>query len=40
VVSATVAAPAVNRVIFCCFSTGSAHLHQQAMAGYGGPCVD
>jgi O-acetyl-ADP-ribose deacetylase (regulator of RNase III) len=43
-VSATVAAlataPAVSRVIFCCFSRDSANLHQQAMAGYGGPCVD
>jgi O-acetyl-ADP-ribose deacetylase (regulator of RNase III) len=39
-VVALAAAPAVSRVIFCCFSSDSAHLHQQAMAGYGGPCVD
>jgi O-acetyl-ADP-ribose deacetylase (regulator of RNase III) len=39
-VAALAAAPAISRVIFCCFSADSAHLHQQAMAGYGGPCVD
>jgi O-acetyl-ADP-ribose deacetylase len=33
-------APAVNRVIFCCFSDASARLHQQALAGLDGPCVD
>jgi O-acetyl-ADP-ribose deacetylase (regulator of RNase III) len=40
VVAALAAAPAVSRVIFCCFSSDSAHLHQQAMAGYGSPCAD
>ncbi len=43
-VSATVealqAAPAVSRVIFCCFSRDSAALHEQAMAGFGNPCTD
>ena len=43
-VSATVealqAAPAVSRVIFCCFSRDSAALHEQAMAGFGSPCTD
>jgi O-acetyl-ADP-ribose deacetylase len=34
------AAPAVNRVIFCCFSNDSATLHAQAMAEFGRPCAD
>jgi O-acetyl-ADP-ribose deacetylase (regulator of RNase III) len=34
------AAPAVTRVIFCCFSNGSAALHAQAMAKFGSPCAD
>jgi O-acetyl-ADP-ribose deacetylase (regulator of RNase III) len=34
------AAPAVSRVIFCCFSNDSAALHAQAMAGFGDPCAD
>jgi O-acetyl-ADP-ribose deacetylase (regulator of RNase III) len=34
------AAPAVNRVIFCCFSDVSAALHAQAMADVGSPCAD
>ncbi len=34
------AAPAVSRVIFCCFSDESAALHAQAMAEYGAPCPD
>jgi O-acetyl-ADP-ribose deacetylase (regulator of RNase III) len=34
------AAPAVTRVIFCCFSNDSARLHEQALAGLGGPCTD
>jgi O-acetyl-ADP-ribose deacetylase len=39
-VAALAAAPAVSRVIFCCFSSDSARLHAQAMAGVGGPCTD
>jgi O-acetyl-ADP-ribose deacetylase len=39
-VKALGAAPAVNRVIFCCFSNDSAHLHAQAMAEFGSPCAD
>jgi O-acetyl-ADP-ribose deacetylase (regulator of RNase III) len=37
---ALAAAPAVTRVIFCCFSNDSAALHAQAMAEYGSPCAD
>jgi len=32
-VDALVSAPAVRRVIFCCFSEASARLHAQAMTG-------
>ncbi len=32
-------APAVRRIIFCCFSEDSARLHMQAMAGFGSPCT-
>ncbi len=43
-VSATVAAlpsaPAIGRVIFCCFSDASAALHAQALACLGDPCAD
>ena len=39
-VDALAAAPAVRRVIFCCFSNGSAALHAQAMAEFGSPCAD
>ena len=39
-VDALVTAPAVTRVIFCCFSNESAALHAQAMADVGGPCTD
>ena len=34
------AAPAVNRVIFCCFSRDSATLHDTAMTAFGSPCPD
>jgi O-acetyl-ADP-ribose deacetylase len=34
------AAPAIDRVIFCCFSRDSAVLHAQAMAGFGEACND
>jgi O-acetyl-ADP-ribose deacetylase (regulator of RNase III) len=36
---ALAAAPAVSRVIFCCFSEASAVLHVQALAEAGGPCA-
>jgi O-acetyl-ADP-ribose deacetylase (regulator of RNase III) len=39
-VAALAAAPAVSRVIFCCFSNDSARWHAQAMAGVGRPCTD
>jgi O-acetyl-ADP-ribose deacetylase (regulator of RNase III) len=39
-VKALGAAPAVNRVIFCCFSNDNARLHEQAMAEFGSPCAD
>lgn len=38
-VDALAMAPAVNRIIFCCFSDDSAALHAQAMAEFGGPCA-
>jgi len=34
------AAPAISRVIFCCFSDESARLHALAMAAFGDPCAD
>jgi O-acetyl-ADP-ribose deacetylase len=43
-VSATVEAlkmaPAIARVIFCCFSKDSADLHRQALQRFGAPCAD
>jgi O-acetyl-ADP-ribose deacetylase (regulator of RNase III) len=39
-VDALAAAPAVARVIFCCFSNESARLHAQAIAEFGSPCAD
>src|ERR1700688_2201178 len=38
-VDALAAAPAVARVIFCCFSNDSAALHAPAIAGFGSPCA-
>ena len=38
-VEALAAAPAVSRVIFCCFSDDSARLHAQALAEVGSPCA-
>jgi O-acetyl-ADP-ribose deacetylase len=38
-VDALATAPAVSRVVFCCFSDESAALHAQAMAGFGSPCT-
>jgi O-acetyl-ADP-ribose deacetylase len=40
VLDALPAAPAVSRVIFCCFSNESARLHAQSMADLGNPCAD
>ena len=37
---ALAAAPAVSRVIFCCFSEEGAALHAQALAEFGSPCPD
>jgi O-acetyl-ADP-ribose deacetylase len=43
-VSATVealkAAPAIRRVIFCCFSKASATPHEQVLTEFGEPCAD
>jgi O-acetyl-ADP-ribose deacetylase (regulator of RNase III) len=43
-VSATVVAlataPAMNHVIFCCFSRDSAILHEAALGAFGSPCPD
>jgi O-acetyl-ADP-ribose deacetylase (regulator of RNase III) len=33
------AAPAVTRIIFCCFSNDSAALHEKAMEEFGSPCA-
>ena len=39
-VSALETAPALDQVIFCCFSRDSATLHEQALAAFGSPCPD
>jgi O-acetyl-ADP-ribose deacetylase (regulator of RNase III) len=39
-VDALAVAPAVSRVVFCCFSQDSARLHEQALAAFGSPCAD
>jgi O-acetyl-ADP-ribose deacetylase len=39
-VGALAASPAINRVIFCCFSAESARLHAQAVAEVGRPNPD
>jgi O-acetyl-ADP-ribose deacetylase len=39
-VRALQAAPAVSRVIFCCFSDESAALHRRAIAEIGDPCAE
>jgi O-acetyl-ADP-ribose deacetylase len=39
-VGALTTAPAVIRIIFCCFSDDSARLHAQAMAELGSPCAN
>jgi O-acetyl-ADP-ribose deacetylase (regulator of RNase III) len=38
--NALATAPAVSRIIFCCFSNDSARLHAQSMADTGSPCAD
>ena len=38
-VEALKTAPAVSRVIFCCFSKDSAALHEGVLAGFGEPCA-
>ncbi|MEH2522095.1 O-acetyl-ADP-ribose deacetylase (regulator of RNase III) [Bradyrhizobium sp. AZCC 2176] len=40
VVDTLSAAPALERVIFCCFSDASAELHQAALNTFGRPCAD
>ncbi|KRR26660.1 O-acetyl-ADP-ribose deacetylase [Bradyrhizobium retamae] len=40
VVDGLAAAPAVTRVIFCCFSPDSGLLHERALAAFGSPCAD
>ena len=37
---ALAAAPALTRIIFCCFSSDGARLHAQAIADVGSPCRD
>jgi O-acetyl-ADP-ribose deacetylase (regulator of RNase III) len=37
---AVIAAPGLNRVIFCCFSEHGGRLHEQALAAFGSPCAD
>ena len=39
-VDALAAAPAVTRIVFCCFSSDSARMHAQALAEVGSPCAD
>jgi O-acetyl-ADP-ribose deacetylase len=39
VADALAAAPALTRVIFCCFSDSSGRLHEAALASLGGPCA-
>jgi O-acetyl-ADP-ribose deacetylase (regulator of RNase III) len=39
-IEALKAAPAIRRVIFCCFSKDSAKLHERALAQFGEPCTD
>ena len=39
-VAALPAAPALTRIIFCCFSNEAARLHALAMAEFGSPCAE
>ena len=38
--NALATAPALTRIIFCCFSNDSALLHAGAIAEFGSPCAD
>jgi O-acetyl-ADP-ribose deacetylase (regulator of RNase III) len=38
-VKALAAAPAVTRIVFCCFSRDSAALHARSLAEFGSPCT-
>jgi O-acetyl-ADP-ribose deacetylase (regulator of RNase III) len=40
VVDALRAAPDVTKVIFCCFSSDSARLHEAVLAAFGSPCAE
>ena len=40
VADALAAAPDVTKVMFCCFSSDSARLHEAALAAFGSPCAD
>jgi O-acetyl-ADP-ribose deacetylase len=40
VADALSAAPALTRIVFCCFSNDGAALHAQAMSEVGSPCTD
>jgi O-acetyl-ADP-ribose deacetylase (regulator of RNase III) len=37
---ALAAEPSVDRAVFCCFSSDSARLHEQALATFGSPCPE
>lgn len=39
VVDALTTAPEMTTVIFCCFSAGSARLHEEALTNFGSPCA-
>jgi len=39
VVDALATAPVVRRIVFCCFSEGSARLHEAALEAFGSPCA-
>ena len=39
VVDALAPASAVTRVIFCCYSQGSARLHERTLEAFGSPCA-
>jgi O-acetyl-ADP-ribose deacetylase len=39
-VGALAAAPALSRIVFCCFSNEATTLHAQSMAQFGSPCAD
>jgi O-acetyl-ADP-ribose deacetylase (regulator of RNase III) len=39
-VKALAAAPSLTRIIFCCFSSDSASLHEQVLEAFGTSCPD